>query len=199
MSLLPRVKNIKEKLAHHPNGRNAKYKKRLFNSFLKECKKTFPLFLKEKYKVLDIGGGWGHMLLALSQTKLLKEGFLIDPYFSHYQKEFLHIYGLNPDFFKSQNILSINKSFHDTPTIHSVDIIIKTYNPSVSWIDILNTYEPKYIITDKASLGEIKNQYQQQFSFNFYSSTNKPNDFDYIFLKKNHLNHISSNSFSHTK
>lgn len=128
-----------------------------YKTYIKESLKSWdlviPILLKGLPKdlfVIDVGCNYGGALIKV--RKLLPKATLIgvDPSWQ-YDRQYLRKIGYGNKYFKKKRIEIIPEDalaldLVDIP-YNQADLIIKTYNPFVSWDKILKIHMPKYIIT----------------------------------------------------
>lgn len=98
--------------------------------------------LPKKIHILDVGPAFGCSLLNLAESNLGKSHTGVEPrlhfFFPAFYKKYL-----------KHNIQMLSLSGHHKEIEYGkADLIIKTFNPFVSWKYILAKAQPKFILTD---------------------------------------------------
>lgn len=105
--------------------------------------------IKEPLVGLDIGGGDGVVLAAMTQLNVLSHSFLIEPCLTSIWRDiYEYDFSLKKSFSK-RNIthMEIDGLDPSIPIMKANSLMIKTYVPWVHWKDLIKVHSPRYILT----------------------------------------------------
>lgn len=96
-------------------------------------------------RVVDIGGAAGAALISMKKTGLNSKSTLVDPNFDVFEK-YLKPNGFDADYFNRLDIEINRKCGNDVEYIN-YDLIIKTYNGTITWETVVNRTNAKFFLT----------------------------------------------------
>ena len=162
-----KYRNLILELSKTESGRNALYKEGLRHQQIKDWQNfLIPIKSLEVKSFLDIGAGCLEPATAVLET-FGGVGDAVEPNFDIYEKEYLRF------FYKKQNKINlIKKNWQEIREVKKeYDLIVKTYNPWVSWQEIFEKTKTNSVISNSdhieglSDLGFRKQKVLKTFHF----------------------------------
>lgn len=130
----------------------AKKHKRDYPQEIKHIKKNLSFVanhIKSPLVGLDIGGGDGVILDAMTQLNVLSHSYLVEPCLTSIWKDiYEYNFSLKNNFSKKRIIhMEIDGLDSKIPIMDSDSLMIKTYNPWIHWKELIKIHSPQYILT----------------------------------------------------